>query len=287
MIFMPVQNPIYHCYFLLGMLFEKMRHHSLLLQMSSVVYLSQAYFLLQKIHESPALHTVWYFLLEKPVKSKKEEKRIERLFRLVHILKHPPEHTYDILHFFAQWFSEDKQGIFIILKEKKEINDISSLEELATVLMNFHEYVELDSSLEEFIKAAFATIMIQKMQILSLPIVRLTFKEHPDFWCCLDVSMRNAVDTLDLLSLLKNDVDKKIAAFGRNSHAVGKVMTIFYRKPVVQSKHIQSILNVAKPNALLFIEKALQAGIFQRVTSKQRNNIYSNAGIMHIFFNFS
>lgn len=285
---MLVQKSTTHCYFVLGMLFEKVKHSPLLHELSSTVYLSQAYFLLSKIHKQPSLESVWHFLLKKPISLKKEEKKLELLFRLVHILRKPPKSTYEILEFFTQWDSSTKKEFCTIKCHKDELQEITSLEDLDVFLQNITAYIHFDSEVEDFIKASCTSILLQKIQIMRYPLLRLSFAAgENDFWDTLDLGMRKSIEMLELLSVLEQDIERKTPLLGRHATSAQKVLDCMYKNPVIQLRQIQLALTIAKPNAIAFIDKAVDVGILQKLTLQKRNNIYSNPGIMHIFFNFS
>lgn len=258
--------------------------------MHGILLLSHAIFLSKKIHFAPQAESIWAYLLDMKIASKKESKKVHFLFMIVDIL-HESDKTETInLTQIAQRLSAYKKSLSLTESKKKtslvEITEDSLLERCFLELEYYENNYGFNSHQRDFYLSLLTTIFFKKNKILSDSPVQMKFspemKETHLYIAGLEEALTAEVQKIEQIEKTFESIQTLVNNFGRVELSAKKAFSALIKKPILSCKSVQKTLSIAKPNAQLFLEKCVSLRILELVTKNERNRIYGNKELLSL-----
>lgn len=283
------QTSLTHSYFLLGMLFEKIRNDTLYTQVHPIFFLYNAYSLQSEYSTPPEILNIWKYLVGIKISSLKEQKKLQELFCIIAAMQDlgQGQHNISYTHiekYFSMYLSKD-MGIFqnISFSLKKDTNDVV----INSILSDINDLLDTNKALQKYslITRLFTNLAISANGLLPYPYLNIDISEenahvhNKSITKALEKCMRQ----FDMLKTIHSTHLKRISTLGRVTQSAMKLYSYLLKKPVITTKDVQRILGIAKPNALLMIDRFIEIGILCQLSIGERNRIYGIYDLLKIF----
>ncbi|MFN7160239.1 MAG: hypothetical protein ACK4NC_01355 [Candidatus Gracilibacteria bacterium] len=285
------QVSLTHSYFLLGMLFEKVRNEPIYTQVHPLFLLHTAYTLQKEYSEAPEILNIWKYLVGINIPQLKELKKIQELFCIIAAMQDISQSDGHITakfleKYFANYLGKNISKIQnISVSLKKETHEVV----LSKIIFEINNLVSSQKVLQKYplIVRLISNAAISVNGLLPYPYLNIDFSEDQELVGISNKSVTKALEKcmreFDQLKNMHSMHLKRIATLGRVSGSAEKLYTYLLKKPVVTTKDVQSILGIAKPNALLMIDRFIEIGILCQMSTGERNRIYGHYDLLKIF----
>lgn len=276
-----------HSYFLMGMLFEKLRSEQLYSQVYALFLLHHAYLLQKKYSSAPEPTAIWKYLTGMKISSAKEQKKLQLLFCYIAFMQ-------DFTQFGSRITFKEFSKYFSSYVKK----DIHSFEEISFPLIKETQSVLLESIpgniqvlteehplLQKYpiVLCLLANISIPANGLMPYSYLGIDLMEGRVTESAISKALEKCTRQFDELKQMYTLHMKRIKTLGRVAHSAEILYAYLLKKPVITAKDVEKILKIAKPNASLMIDRFIEIGILSQVSIGERNRIYGNYELLRIF----